>query len=391
MCNDWVSGRPASFHLYVWPRGLSPGLSGHNEWVDGQQASTCTPGRDTYLWPEEPPCYRLPRLTRPPPLQVAYCLAAVVRNCAAPLLEAMAQQLLPGPQQQQGGGAGPAVGLRKGLWELLVVWTEEAFILLPDIKVGRGGGCNEGAPTPGVGASLLGHFVPTYLFTYLVATGRFLFTDHGQMPLARIPQDTWPSLAASTYSPSLSAPSPLPHPVRQWLLLCPPARPPPPSAPPAAATTCGPWTRASMQRWPGGMTLRGSRWRDWVCKPSPLPLWPLVGGSKLMGPCRTSQGPAARSYLLHRGCQRNATVATDCVRHCTALYGTAGTRSPPRRCARSCTWPPTTSTMRHAKRWQRSWRWGAVGSNEGGVTAEGQHARFEKHGGGEQWGWGGVG
>lgn len=80
-----------------------------------------------------------PLLTRIPPVQVAYCLAAVVRNCAAPLLEAMGQMLMPGAQQQQ-GGAGPALGLRKGLWELLVVWTEEAFILLPDIKVCVGGG-----------------------------------------------------------------------------------------------------------------------------------------------------------------------------------------------------------------------------------------------------------
>ncbi|KAG2450803.1 hypothetical protein HYH02_004640 [Chlamydomonas schloesseri] len=84
--------------------------------------------------------------------QVAYALSAVVRHVGVPLRPLLSQTITVtgagagGPsalaRDSQGRGAGGADGggatattsLRKLLWEMLLVWTEEAYILLKDIK-----------------------------------------------------------------------------------------------------------------------------------------------------------------------------------------------------------------------------------------------------------------
>ncbi|KAG2493487.1 hypothetical protein HYH03_008303 [Edaphochlamys debaryana] len=80
--------------------------------------------------------------------QVAYCLASVVRSIAVPLRPLLSQPL-GGPgaggsagslgrdsqgRPVGGGGAEAGVPLRKALWELLLVWSEEAYVLLKNVK-----------------------------------------------------------------------------------------------------------------------------------------------------------------------------------------------------------------------------------------------------------------
>ena len=81
---------------------------------------------------------------------MAYALTAAIRHVAVPLRPLLSQTITvagaPGAggpsalaRDSQGRAAGdtaPATTtLRKMLWEMLLVWTEEAYILLKDIKV----------------------------------------------------------------------------------------------------------------------------------------------------------------------------------------------------------------------------------------------------------------
>ncbi|EFJ49201.1 hypothetical protein VOLCADRAFT_117341 [Volvox carteri f. nagariensis] len=86
-------------------------------------------------------------------VQVAYCLTAVVRNIAVSLRPLLSQALHGGPitaaQQLQrdsqgrapdaamaatAAASGGGASLRKLLWELILFWCEEAYILLKDLK-----------------------------------------------------------------------------------------------------------------------------------------------------------------------------------------------------------------------------------------------------------------